>query len=31
MTIAFVHNNKALLPELHAYSDFFRGIISIVK
>lgn len=24
MTIAFVHNNKALLPELYAYSDFFR-------
>lgn len=23
MTIAFVHNNKALLPELYAYSDFF--------
>lgn len=24
MTIAFVHNNKALLPEIYAYSDFFR-------
>lgn len=23
MTIAFVHNNKALLPELYAYNDFF--------
>jgi hypothetical protein len=23
MTIAFVHNNKALLPEIYAYGDFF--------
>ncbi|MBO9201366.1 MULTISPECIES: glycosyltransferase family protein [Niastella] len=25
MTIAFVHNNKAFLPELDAYSRFFSG------
>jgi hypothetical protein len=25
MTIAFVHNDKAFLPEMEAYSHFFSG------
>ena len=25
MTIAFVHSNKAFLPALHAYMDFFEA------